>query len=79
MYSYSVLCFQIGSPDDLKIHISLVGGIVGPAGNELLARIARHLTMAYRQSDNRIVNILKKSVIHFVLLPDSSALSSSSM
>ncbi len=46
--------------------------MIGSAGNELLVRLARHLTMGYRQVDERVINILKQSVVHFLFPPDST-------
>ncbi|CAL8120113.1 unnamed protein product [Orchesella dallaii] len=68
---------QVGSPDDLKIHIGLLGSVVGMGGSELLVKIARHLTYGYRKNDQKIVSILKNSVIHFVLSSDAQAESES--
>lgn len=64
---------KVGSPDDHKIHIGLVGSVVGMGGNEFLVKIARHLTHGYRKNDQRIVNIFKNSVLHFLLIPDTQA------
>lgn len=65
----------MGSPDDLKIHIGLLGSIVGNGGSEALIKIARHLTFGYRKSDRQVVKILKNSVIHFFIIspPESDA------
>ncbi|ODN04202.1 Carboxypeptidase D [Orchesella cincta] len=72
-YKSFVQILKVGSPDDLKIHIGLLGSVVGMGGSELLVKIARHLTYGYRKNDRKIVSILKNSVIHFVFSSDAQA------
>lgn len=69
---------KVGSPDDLKIHIGLLGSVVGMGGNEVLVKIARHLTYGYRKNDQRVVKILKNAVIHFIIIPDAQTESGNS-
>lgn len=69
----------MGSPDDQKIHMGFFGSLIGMGGNELLVKLARHLTYGYRKNDERIVKILKSSVIHFVISTDPQAESGNSL
>jgi len=67
---------QLGAPDDLKIHIALVGSLIGHSGNELLLRVARALTLGYKLGYDPIKKLLQKSVLHFIFIRQSDHLGS---
>ena len=59
----------MGGPDDLKIHVAFVSGLVGNGGREFLIRLARHLTVGARRNEHNVMKVLKKTVIHFIFPP----------
>ncbi|PSN43472.1 hypothetical protein C0J52_03215 [Blattella germanica] len=62
------LTHEVGSPDENKFHVALIGGLFAsqPAGRELFIRLARHLVTGYTRKNPTIMSILTKSVIHIM-------------
>ena len=58
----------------MKIHIALVGSLIGHGGNELIMRLARHLTIGMKVKNPKVEKILKNSVLHLIFTPQSSEL-----
>lgn len=58
----------MGSPDENKFHIALVGGLFAsqPAGREILLRLATHILMGNRIGDPPIQRILDNALLHFI-------------
>lgn len=69
-----ILSDQLGAPDDLKIHIALVGSLIGHSGNEILLRLANHISLGMRLQYERIVKILENAVLHFIFIPQPEVL-----
>ncbi|CAG7717005.1 unnamed protein product [Allacma fusca] len=59
-----VITDQVGSPDDRKVHIGLMGSFLGAGGNELLIRLCRHLAMGTQKNDPIVLNVLKQAALH---------------
>ncbi|XP_011256547.2 carboxypeptidase D [Camponotus floridanus] len=59
---------NMGSPDENKFHIALVGGLFAsqPAGREILLRLATHILMGNRIEDPPIQRILDNALLHFI-------------
>jgi len=58
----------MGSPDEDKFHIALVGGLFAsqPAGREILLRLATHILMGNQIGNSIIQQILRNAVLHFI-------------
>lgn len=58
----------MGSPDENKFHIALVGGLFAsqPTGREILLRLATHILMGNQIGDPPIQRILDNAVLHFI-------------
>lgn len=58
----------MGSPDENKFHIALVGGLFAsqPAGREILLRLATHILMGNQIGNPPIQRILDDAVLHFI-------------
>ena len=54
----------MGSPDDGKAHIGLVGSFIGGGGNEMLLRLSRHLAEGWKRADPTVADILRSAVLH---------------
>ncbi|XP_034236718.1 carboxypeptidase D-like [Thrips palmi] len=65
---------QIGSPEENKFHILLIGGLWGPesVGPELLLRFTRHLVAAFNEKESNVTHVLKNCVVHMLLIFDQS-------
>lgn len=63
----------MGSPDENKFHIALVGGLFAsqPAGREILLRLATHILLGNQIGDPPIQRILDDAVLHFIPGVDS--------
>ncbi|XP_014480022.1 PREDICTED: carboxypeptidase D-like [Dinoponera quadriceps] len=59
---------DIGSPDENKFRIALVGGLFAsqPAGREILLRLATHILMGNEIGSPPIQRILDNSILHFI-------------
>ena len=60
---------QIGSPEEEKFHIVLLGDLYTSesVGREILIRFARHLVYGHKSKDSETIEILQKSVLHILL------------
>lgn len=60
--------FQIGSPNEDKFHILLIGGLYAnePVGREMLVRFARHMVYGQKQKDPDVLKLLNNVVLHFI-------------
>jgi carboxypeptidase D len=58
----------MGSPDEDKFRIALVGGLFAsqPAGREILLRLATHILMGNQIGNSIIQQILRNAVLHFI-------------
>lgn len=58
----------MGSPDENKFHIALVGGLFAsqPAGREILLRLATHILMGNKIGNPPIERILDDALLHFI-------------
>jgi len=58
----------MGSPDENKFRIALVGGLFAsqPAGREILLRLATHILMGNQIGNSIIQQILRNAVLHFI-------------
>lgn len=58
----------MGSPDEDKFRIALVGGLFAsqPAGREILLRLATHILMGNQIGNPPIQKILEHAVLHFI-------------
>lgn len=58
----------MGSPDENKFHIALVGGLFAsqPAGREILLRLATHILMGNQIGNPPIQRVLDDAVLHFI-------------
>ncbi|KAK6642191.1 hypothetical protein RUM44_013914 [Polyplax serrata] len=59
---------QIGSPNEDKFHILLIGGLYAnePVGREMLVRFARHMVYGQKQKDPDVLKLLNNVVLHFI-------------
>ncbi|XP_033217593.1 carboxypeptidase D-like isoform X2 [Belonocnema kinseyi] len=59
---------NVGSPEENKLHIGLVGGLFAtqPAGREIWLRIATHILMGYDIGEPPIKKLLANAVLHFL-------------
>lgn len=59
---------NMGSPDENKFHIALVGGLFAsqPAGREILLRLATHILMGNKIGNPPIQRILDNALLHFI-------------
>ncbi|GAB6030074.1 hypothetical protein CHUAL_005754 [Chamberlinius hualienensis] len=70
---------QIGSPDESKVHVLLIGGLYSmqPVGREICIRLLKHLIEGYRRNDAHVINILSNTVLHIVAAVDMDHFSTS--
>ncbi|CAH0402906.1 unnamed protein product [Chilo suppressalis] len=59
---------QVGSPEETKFHIALIGSFYGsqPLGNEMLLNFARHIATAYTIGEPIHKKLLETTVLHFI-------------
>ncbi|CAG9791234.1 unnamed protein product [Diatraea saccharalis] len=59
---------QVGSPEETKFHIALMGSFYGsqPLGNEMLVNFARHIATAYTIGEPVHKKLLQTTVLHFI-------------
>lgn len=60
--------FQMGSPDENKFRIALVGGLFAsqPAGREILLRLATHILMGNQIGNPPIQRMLDNAILHII-------------
>lgn len=58
----------MGSPDENKFRIALVGGLFAsqPVGREILLRLATHILMGNQFGDPPIKKLLDNAMLHFI-------------
>lgn len=58
----------MGSPDENKFRIALVGGLFAsqPAGREILLRLATHILMGNQVGDPPIKRLLDNALLYFI-------------
>lgn len=65
--------FQIGSPQETKLHVLVLGSFfdASPLGRELTLNLARHVVAGYELQEPPSVRLLNNTVIHFVPFTDN--------
>lgn len=60
--------FQVGSPEEIKAHIAIMGSLYGsqPLGSEMILNFARHIATAYSIGEPIHTKLLKNTVLHFI-------------
>lgn len=67
-FNFSHSFFQIGSPEETKLHILVLGSFfdTSPLGRELVINLARHIIAGHVLQEPPYVRLLSNSVLHFV-------------
>lgn len=69
----NILIFQIGSPEEAKLHILVLGSFfdTSPLGRELTVNLARHVIAGHKLQEPPYIRLLNNAVLHFVPFTDN--------